>query len=241
MVIYHTVEPQSREWFLLRLGIPTASEFHKIVTPTGKISKQSDDYAHTLLAELMLGHPIDDDMETQWMQRGTELEDSAIKAYEFEVGETQRGGFVTVDDGSYGCSPDRLVGEVGILEIKCPKPNTHIGYLLSRSAEQEKTPQIQGQLLVTGRQWVDLMSYHPELPPLIVRVERDEKYIALLGAALREFVGQLAEMRKLLEDRYGPFPDPWKEPETVDGLDVSDEDVAAMVARGVCVPAGEDF
>ena len=240
MAIYHKIDARSPEWFWMRLGMPTASEFHKIVTPGGKISAQAEGYAYVLLAEAKLGHPLDS-VETQWMTRGIELEDEAIKAYEFEVDiETDLGGFVSNDEGTYGCSPDRLVGEDGILEMKCPAPNTHMGYLLSpASMAKEKWPQVQGQLLVTGRSWDDLMSYHPELPAVILRVERDAKYISILQTALETFVEQVRAMRAQLEEKYGPFPDLTPKREVVeDNLGVSDADVDAMLISGASVPQG---
>jgi exodeoxyribonuclease (lambda-induced) len=220
----------------MRLGRPGSSEFHKIVTPGGKLSKQAEEYAYTLLAESMMGHPIDS-VATQWMIRGQELEDAAIHAYEFETGmETSPGGIVTNDAGTYGCSPDRLVGDCGVLEIKCPAPNTHVSYLISpESMEKEKTPQVQGQLLCSERMWVDLVSYHPEMPTVIHRVVRDEKYIDLLRTALNTFVELLLLLRAQLEDKYGQFPKivmPEDRPVPADDLGVSDADVSALIANG---------
>jgi len=237
-MIVHQVDARSAAWFYLRLGKPTASEFHKIVTPTGKLSTQAAGYAHGLLAELMLGHPLDSP-ETQWMVRGQELEDEAISAYEFTQGvETQPGGFITNDQATYGCSPDRMVGTEGILEMKCPAPNTHVGYLMSREIESEKRPQVQGQMLVTGCKWVDLMSYHPEMPPVVVRIKRDESYIALLKSSLDSFVAQLQAMRLKLEQLYGPFrPIEIPQPEEPIGdFDVTDADVAAMINCRIVIP-----
>ncbi len=235
MPAHHLCEPRSREWFLMRLGVPTSSEFHKIVTPGGKISAQAEGYAHTLLAELMLGRSLDTP-ETQWMVRGQELEDEAIKAYELVAGvETSLGGFITNDDGTLGCSPDRLVGEDGILEMKVPAPNTHVGYLVSRDFGKEKWPQVQGQLLVSGRKWVDLMSYHPELPPVVIRAERDEKYIAILAPALATFVEQLRLMRESLIAKYGPFPEMKivEDAEPKGYFDLTDEDLDRMFSAGI--------
>lgn len=213
-MIHHTIAPRSVEWFFLRLGLPTSSEFHKILTPTGKISEQAEGYMYEILAELMVGHPISGP-ETEWMTRGVELEDDAVRAYEFqrEV-ETQLGGFVTTDDGAVGASPDRLVGVDGLLEIKCPAPHTHIGYLFGNLDKKYK-PQTQGQLYVTGRDYVDICSYHPEMPLAVIRITRDEKYIADLATALKTFVELLAVKRAELEQRYGSFvrPEPGAQPD----------------------------
>lgn len=208
MAIYHKMEQQSHEWFVIRLGLPTASEFHRILSPTGKLSTQATDYCNRLLAEQMLGHALDADFQTQWMIRGQELEDTAIEAYEFATGlETQPGGFVTADGLTYGCSPDRLVGAEGLIEMKCPSPNTHIGYLIDpETMRQDKKPQVMGELLTTERKWVDLVSYHPELPPVILRVERDEEYINKLRKALESFAADLRSGRADLEARFGKFP-----------------------------------
>lgn len=231
-MIYHPVNQRSAEWFYLRIGLPTASDFERIMTPGGKLSKQAEDYAHKIIAELMLGHPLES-AETEWMIRGQDLEDSAIEAYEmYRERETGPGGFCVSDDRLYGCSPDRLVGEAGVLEIKCPAPNTHVRYLDDPlSLASEKKPQVQGELLVTGREWCDLMSYHPELPPVIARVKRDEPYIKTLLDALVAFSAQISAMRRNLESRYGsfrPITIPKPVSLTEDPLGISDADVAAI-------------
>lgn len=242
MAIYHPIEGRSKDWFRIRLGKPTASEFGKIVTAGGidgkkaKISEQAVGYSHQLLAELMLGRSIDNDVRTGYMQRGEELEGNAIQAYEFARNcDTELGGFVTDDGNRYGCSPDQLVGDAGLLEMKIPAANTHIRYLMDPAAiKAEKRPQAQGQLLVCEREWVDLVSYHPELPIAIVKVYRDEDYIGLLRAALDTFCETLLAQRLHLERDYGPFPDlskPAGEPaEDFQGMGVTEDDVEAIWA-----------
>lgn len=248
-MILHRVEPRSAIWFYLRLGRPTSSEFHRIVTPTGKLSAQCAAYGHRLMAELMLGRPLDEDTRTDYMSRGVELEDSAYQAYELACDcETDLGGFITTDDGAIGCSPDRLVGTTGILELKCPAANTHVGYLLSPdSMVQDKTPQVQGQLYVSEREFVDLVSYHPELPPCIKRVTRDELYIRILADALARFVDQLTTMRLALEREYGPFkpikipePEPAPSVDAFNGMGVSLDDVESGVRVGKDEPGWGD-
>lgn len=195
MKVYHVAQG-SPEWAALRLGIPTASEFAKIVTPTGKLSEQSRKYAHLLVAERLLGRPLVALDELEWIARGKELEPEAARLYEFDREmDTEPVGFITTDSGLIGASPDRLVGEAGLLEIKVPAPQTHVGYVLEGFAKLYK-PQVQGQLYVTGREWTDWMSYHPELPPIIERVYRDEAYIALLAEALECFCDTLDKMRE---------------------------------------------
>lgn len=229
----HICDQNSIEWYRLRLGVPSASEFHRILTPTGKLSTQAQGYMIRLLAERMIGHPMEE-IETSWMARGTELEDSAVSSYEFqnEV-ETSPVGFITNDAGTVGASPDRMVGTDGLLEIKCPAPNTHVGYLLNKAVESDYYPQLQGQLWISERGWVDICSFHPELPPAVIRVQRDEKYIAELDKALTAFVGVMAQKRMQLESKYGPFPslDPPKPSEDCGPLGVSDEDVECILGN----------
>jgi hypothetical protein len=186
-MIVHDCEQGSEAWHFARMGIPTASEFFKLLTPTGKPSASAKGIAHRLLAELITGKPITDFDGNAHTERGKELEPDAIAFYEMQNGlDTVRVGFVTDDARTMGCSPDCLVGDDGLLEIKCPAPHTHVEYMLN-GLDKGYYPQIQGQLLVTGRKWVDWMSYHPEMEPVIIRVERDEKYLADLSAAITAF------------------------------------------------------
>lgn len=240
-MIYHKCDARSEEWFKLRLGRPTASEFHRIVTAGGKdgkkakASEQAEGYAHRLLAELMLGKVLEEaDFQSQYMQRGQDLEDKAIEAYEFitEV-ETTPGGFITDDLGRYGCSPDRLVGPDRLLEIKIPAASTHIRYLVDpESIKAEKRPQAQGQLLCSERDSVDLVSFHPEMPLAVVKTYRDDEYIARLRDALNVFCDTLQAMRENLERTYGPFRPIAVEPPVVDGFGISDEDIDSMIEQG---------
>lgn len=187
-MIIHTCEQGSEAWFALRVGKPTASEFKKIITPGGKFSTQSRDYAIRLVTERLLNRSLETLTATEWMARGTELEPEAARAYEFrEDTETIPVGFVSTDDGLIGCSPDRLIGDAGLLEIKCPAPATHVGYLVDGPGNDYR-PQVQGQLFVSERDFVDFWSYSPEMPGVLIRTVRDEPYIRLLAAALDQFL-----------------------------------------------------
>ena len=190
-MIIHNVEQGSEQWLKLRLGIPTASEFHRIVTPArGDMSKQSRGYAHQLVAEILLGEPCGTNIENmEWVARGRLLEPIAVQQYEFTTdAETKLVGFITTDDGRIGASPDRLiVGERGGLEIKACAPGTHMGYMLDGVPDTYR-PQVQGQCAVAELAWVDLYAFHPDLPPVTIRTYRDDAYIAKMDAALREFL-----------------------------------------------------
>lgn len=193
MKIYENVEQGSADWFNLRIGIPTASCFDQIITPkTGQLSKSADRYALRLIAERLLNAPMETVDGQHWMERGKDLEPLAVKQYEWvnEV-ETRAVGFITNDAGTLGASPDRLInGQPAGLEVKCPAPHTHLGYLLNGAADDYR-PQVQGQLYVAELERVDLYSFHPRMPACTIQTHRDETFLKLLVAALDQFNDRL--------------------------------------------------
>lgn len=198
----HNCAQGSSEWFALRAGIPTASGFVNVITPTGKPCKgeRTDHYMCELLAERIMGHPIDT-FASVWMERGSELETSAASFYEFQCDcTTERVGFITNDAGTIGASPDRLVGDDGLLEIKVPAPGTHVAYLLFKDVDRSYYPQVQGQLWIAERQWLDILSYNPEMPPTIVHVERDEEFIKTLAEGVTSFALRLEQTYDELQE-----------------------------------------
>lgn len=193
----------STAWLQAKTGIPSASNAHKIITPkTGKMSASAEGYAHELIAEQLLGKPLDD-ATSEFMQRGTILEQSARKWYALQRDvDVQQVGFLLRDDRRVGCSPDGLIGADGGLEIKCPSAAVHIGYLLGDAGEKYKC-QVQTALYITGRSWWDFVSYNPDLPSALVRFDRDEEFITKLDAAFDQFLSMLDEMKlKLVRDGH---------------------------------------
>lgn len=203
--------------------MPTASNFHKILTPkTMKLSSQAVGYMHWLLAEWMIGEPLESP-ETQWMQRGAALEDQAVRSYCFEKNcEVKRVGFITTDDGTCGCSPDRLVIDDGSrnapqqvhrgsLEIKCPSPQVHVRNMLTREIDDDHKAQVQGQMYVAELEWVDIESYCPAMPTVIMRAYRKDEFIAALKDTLAAFTETMLTMRIRLAQEYGPFLSEQKE------------------------------
>lgn len=197
-MIFHDIAQGSGEWEQARIGIPTASEFDRVVTPLGKLSKSktTKSFMHALIAEKLLNRPLKSLEGLEWAERGKELEAEAARFYVGITGtEVLHGGFFTTDDGEAGASPDRRIGNDGLLEIKCPAPNTQIGYM-DDGFDREYFPQLQGQLFVTERRWVDWFAYSPEMPPVLIRVYRDEDYITLLREALQVFVTEKQAMEE---------------------------------------------
>jgi hypothetical protein len=205
-MIHIDCEQGSRAWLMAKVGIPSASNFHRVLTPkTLKASSAAEGYAHELLAEMVLGRPLDD-ATTEFMQRGTLLEKSARDWYSLQHDvDVTRVGFLMSDDRRVGCSPDGLIGEDGGLEIKCPSAPVHIGYLLGDAADKYRC-QVQGALWITGRSYWDFVSYNPDLPPCMLRFERDEKFIAALAGAVAAFIDVLAMWKRHLAG-LGLFPE----------------------------------
>lgn len=180
----------TEEWFAARRGIATASEFSRVLTPAkGKLSAQAQDYACELVAELAINETPEaiESFTSRAMQYGIDTEGEARKFYQFDRdAEVSQVGFCVTDCGRFGCSPDGLVGDDGGLELKCPLPKTQVQYLVNEGLPDCYKCQVHGALVVTGRPWWDFMSYCHGLPPLIIRVHRDE-FTDKLADALDEF------------------------------------------------------
>ena len=188
----------TQEWLDARLGRPSASQFSKLITTAGKPSASADEYINILIAERILGEsePI---YVNEWMQRGTELEPEARAMYELMHSvDVEEVGFILDDSGEFGCSPDGLIGEDGGVEFKCPAPKNHIAWSRKGVCPSKHYAQVQGCLYITGRKWWDFMSYHPEMKPFIVRVERDEEFIEKLAEQISLAVEEIkSEVRNL--------------------------------------------
>jgi hypothetical protein len=174
------------EWLESRLGCPSGSGFDKLITSTGKPSTQAEGYINQLIAELLTGETTYV-KKTEWMERGNELEPRARDYYELATGNTVvEKGFCKHDQLECGVSPDGVIGDNGLIEIKCPSPSVHVAYLRAGVLPTKYRQQTQGQLWIMEAEWLDFVSYHPSMPALIVRVERDEDYIDLLSAEVEK-------------------------------------------------------
>lgn len=197
-------EQGSPEWFEARRGIPTASKFKTIIgvrkDARDKVTRRT--YMAKLAAERITGEPTEE-YSNLHMERGKLMEDEARSLYAFlnDV-EPQQVGFVVADDGSTGCSPDALIGNDGMLEIKTALPHIVVGYIDKGDFPPEHKAQTQGGLWIAEREWIDLAIYWPKMPPFIKRAHRDEAYIAELAQAVALFNEELDELTERIR-RYG--------------------------------------
>ncbi len=192
-------EQGADEWKAARLGIPTASEFATVMAKgkSGGDSKTRRTYMLKLIGERLTGEPMWS-YQNEHMERGKLMEDEARDLYAMlKDCEPQRVGFIR--RGEAGASPDSLVGSGGLLEIKTKLPHLHIDAILAGQLPAEHKAQCQGQLWISGREWLDFVSYWPGLAPFVVRVDRDEPYIAGIRSAVDEFLEELAETMARVE------------------------------------------
>lgn len=192
-------EQGSEEWLEARCGVVSASCFDKILTTTGKASTQADNYMNKLVAEFFTREK-DSIKQTEWMQRGIEMEAEARTYYELTTGrEVSQVGFIYKDESRLiGCSPDGIMLDRGI-EIKCPAPHTQIKYLLDQKLPTEYFLQVHGSMWVTGFDEWDFLSYCPNLPPLLLTVKRDPLACAWLDRFMCEFVELMNDKKQIIK------------------------------------------
>lgn len=190
----------SEEWFAARLGKVTASCFSDVLCKgTGRKT-----YMMRLVAERLTGI-VQNSYTNAVMERGNEIEPQARVYYE-ELNECEVNTFVGfwAMNNDVGASPDGVVGDDGLVEIKCPNTTTHIETILKDKMPTKYIPQVQGQMWVMDRKWCDFISFDPRLtqhPFFCIRVFRDEKYIMILSAAVKQFLQELNELIKTVKGR----------------------------------------
>lgn len=196
------MEQGTQEWFMARLGKVTASRVADIIAKTKSgYSTSRQNYLAQLVVERMTQKPTET-YSNAAMQWGTDTEPLARAAYEIKhdlmVSEI---GFVPhpVIEMA-GASPDGLVSNDGLIEIKCPNTATHIETLLNDTIKSEYKTQMQWQMACTGRLWTDFVSFDPRMPEKhqmkIIRVNRDDKTIQMLEDEVSKF---LLEVTKTIE------------------------------------------
>ena len=187
----------SPEWFASRLGKVTASRVNDVVAKPTTAAYRN--YRAQLVAE-RLTNEVAESFSSPAMQRGTELEPDARSCYEFlsgnDVIEVAIIEHPTIDMS--GASPDGLIADDGLVEIKCPNTANHIDYLLANKCPTQYVNQVQWQMSCTGARWTDFVSYDPRMPIhlqlFVVRVNRDNEKIAVLEETVISFLAEVTEM-----------------------------------------------
>ena len=195
MIIYDS--PQgSDEWKKERAGHFTASKATELLMKPSTAGYQN--LISQIAYERMTGEPVES-YKNEWMEYGNEHEQEAREAYEMlTYNKVHQIGFMEYNDW-IGISSDGLVEPDGGVEIKCVKWNTQIEYLLDQKVPTKYFNQIQFQLLVSGRNWIDFFSWHPKLAPVLIRVERDLTKIDNIWEAIFRAIKEVEQIIKKLK------------------------------------------
>lgn len=246
------------EWFAARLGKATASRICDVVakTKTGPSASRAN-YAAQLVAERLTGI-AEESFKTDAMQRGSDLEAEARRAYAWTTSaDVEEVGFVEHPRiPMAGGSPDGLVGPDGLVEFKCPNIATHIDTLLRGKVPDKYVVQMLWQMACTGRAWCDFVSYEPRLPAemrlFVKRIERDDARIADLEEAVETFLAEVdktvADLRRVYgietpetpQRKWEDLPAPTRagircgEPEFQGFLGAPDAEETARLVRAMC-------
>lgn len=204
-----SIEQGTPEWHALRVGKVTASKVAHVCRKlkSGGASKDRDSYAGELVAERLTGAPTQrySNGDMQW---GTDNEADARASYALTTG-------VSVEQVAFvdhprlrmtGASPDGLVGDDGLVEIKCPATHTHIATLLGAPINPDYATQMLWQMACTGRAWCDFVSFDPRLPVdmqlHVARFHRDDVRIATLEAEVAKFLDEIDATEAALRRKY---------------------------------------
>jgi putative phage-type endonuclease len=197
----HTGEQRTDEWFALHVGKLTASRASKIITPSGSKSSTFGAEAARVVAEAFGLQEPENGFESDWMDRGKEMEEEARAWFTVDTGiETSAVSFVERAPW-LGASPDALIqcnGTAIPLELKCPKPATHLRWVRDGVLPREHKAQVYFQMAMMRSTTAYFMSYHPEIVALIVKVEADE-YYDKLRKLLDEFVTDCEKLSEVIK------------------------------------------
>jgi putative phage-type endonuclease len=188
------IEQGSEEWIQARVGLVTASRCADVcaMKQNGEERSERARYRSELICEILTGIPYPQ-YESPEMRWGREYEKDARAAYEMQRGVlVDTCGFIVHPEvDRFGASPDGLVGDDGLIQIKCPTLATHLNYWLAGTVPEEHCPQMLGEMSCTGRDWDDFVSYHPFLPEhlqlFVIRFARDNRLIGALERNVNHF------------------------------------------------------
>lgn len=198
------MEQRSEEWFQARLGKVTASRVADVLAKikSGESASRRN-YKIQLVSERLTGEKQETYIN-QAMQDGIDREFYARERYVQQHGEVEEVGFIQHPTLEAGASPDGLVGDDGLIEIKCPLGTTHTETLMTQEVPSKYIPQIQFQLLCTGRKWCDFISYNPMFPEhlqlFVKRVDADPVYQKELEVEVSKFLDEVNDVINKLKE-----------------------------------------
>lgn len=197
-------EQGTDEWKQDRCGMITASRLGDMMA--GGAGLTSEKYRCQLAIERMTGKPMEG-FKSFSMQQGNEREPLAREAYEFQndCDVELRGFELHQTIKNTGASPDGLIGDVGMIEIKCPELHTHVKYVISKQIPIGYIYQMQFNMSVFDRKWCDFVSYNPDMPIhlrlLVIRIKRDNELITVLSNEIQKFDNEIEQLIKQLEQQ----------------------------------------
>jgi putative phage-type endonuclease len=201
------MEQRTEEWYQARLGKATASRISDVLAKvkTGEAASRKN-YKMELVVQRLTGQP-GESFTNAAMEWGTATEPQARMAYEAHTGTfVEEKGFIdhpTIE--GFGCSPDGLVGDDGLIEIKCMNTANHVETVIEGKPPSRYIPQMQCQMAVTGRKFCDFVAFDPRLPEdlqlLVVRVDRDQEYIDQMEVEVRQFLSEVNDLFNQLKAR----------------------------------------
>ena len=195
-MIVINIEQGSEAWFQERCGRFTASKFSTLMS--GKSTKGYKDLILDIAGEAITGE-VEESYSNANMERGKDLEPEARQEFTELISDVKEVGFCLPDSDIAewcGVSPDGMLPDGAILEIKCPLRKTHLNYLRNDRLPNEYKWQVQGQIFVTGAPYGYFMSYYPNMKPFILKVERDEQMITDLETRIKEAITEVKEIIK---------------------------------------------
>jgi putative phage-type endonuclease len=201
------VEQGSADWLKMRVGMCTGSRIIDVVTKLkkGGYCAARQDYLMELVVERLTGLNADNYVSPA-MQWGIDNEQFAVAAYEIERDVMlEPGGFAMHPEIKwFGASPDRRIGENGLLEVKCPTSRTHLRYLIENVVPIEYQPQMLAEMACSEREYVDFVSFDPRFPPglqlFVKRFERNDELIAIMETEIRQFLTEVEAMEKQVRE-----------------------------------------
>lgn len=210
LTIHTDLEQGSDEWLAARCGIITASVIGKLITPSTLKPANNDTsrgVLHTLAAERITGH-VEYVHPSFDMMRGTEDEPFARAVYAEHYAPVEEVGFMTLETEQYkiGYSPDGLVGEDGLIEIKSRKPHSHLATILSGRPPAYNMAQMQTGMFVSGREWCDYVSFSAGLPLWVKRVHWDTDWFTAITNTAIAFETNVAQIVAAYEAETAGLP-----------------------------------